>query len=170
MNDLNNFEHLPTATSETSSTASSSWFTKLIDRSAVEGGKKRIRSMSLANFALFIASLLGFTATSSLITLSSGLVASQQALSGSGAVNLTTLNTNITTTGSAAALTLADGTSGQIKILRMVVDGGGDATLTPTTKTGFSTITFNDVGDVAVLQFVTTLGWMLVSSSGPTVA
>ncbi len=170
MNDLNNLEHLPTAVSETTSTSSSGWFLKLIDRSAKEGTSKRIRSMTLANLALFIASLLGFTATSSLITLSAGVVASQQALSGSGAVNLTTLNTNITTTGSAAALTLANGTSGQIKILRMVVDGGGDATLTPTTKTGFSTITFNDVGDVAVLQYVTTLGWMIISSSGPTVA
>jgi hypothetical protein len=164
MNDLNNFEHLPTAVSETASTASSSWFIKLIDRTAPEGSKNRIRVMTLLNLANELASLLGFSATTSLITLSAGVVASQQALSGAGAVNLTTLITNVTSTG-ANALTLANGTSGQIKIIRMVVDGG-DATLTPTTKTGFSTITFNDVGDTVVLQYVTTLGWMLISNIG----
>ena len=91
-----------------------------------------------------------------------------QALSGAGAVNVTALITEVTTTG-ADALTLADGTNGQFKIIRMVADGG-DGTLTPTTKTGFSTITFNDVGDTAVLQFRTTTGWWVVSNYGCTVA
>ena len=97
-----------------------------------------------------------------------GLVGSIQALSGAGAVNLTDLVTHVTSTG-ANALTLANGTAGQLKIIRMIVDGG-DATLTPTTKTGFTTITFNDVGDVVVLQYVTTLGWMVVSNTGATLA
>ena len=45
-----------------------------------------------------------------------------QGLSGAGAVDLTNLITELTTTGS-NALTLADGTtSGQVKIINMIVD------------------------------------------------
>ena len=40
--------------------------------------------------------------------------------------------TQVTTTGSNQALTLANGANGQIKIVTMVTDGG-DGTLTPTT-------------------------------------
>lgn len=97
-----------------------------------------------------------------------GLTGSTQALSGAGAVNLTTVITKITSTG-ANALTLADGVDGQIKILAMVVDGG-DATLTPTTKTGFSTIVFNDAGDGCTLVFTTTQGWIVVSNNGCTIS
>lgn len=96
------------------------------------------------------------------------LSTSIQSLSGAGAVNITNYITEVTTTG-ANALTLADGTNGQFKIIRMVADGG-DGTLTPTTKTGYSTITFNDVGDTVILQFRTTTGWWIVSSYGCTVA
>jgi hypothetical protein len=67
--------------------------------------------------------------------------ASNQALSGAGAVNLTDMLTSLTTTGAAQALTLANGVLGQIKIISHVVDGGS-AVLTPTTKIGFTTITW----------------------------
>lgn len=107
-------------------------------------------------------------AVSGASTLSGAIIGGVQALSGAGAVNLTTLTTRLTTTG-ANALTLANGTDGQIKIIVMVVDGG-DGTLTPTTKTGYTTITFNDVGDSVVLQYFTTLGWMVVSNYGTTIA
>lgn len=96
------------------------------------------------------------------------LVGATQALSGAGAVNLTTVITKITSTG-ANALTLANGTDGQIKILTMVVDAG-DATLTPTTKTGYSTIVFNDAGDGCTLVYTTTTGWMVVSNNGCTIS
>lgn len=95
-------------------------------------------------------------------------VGATQALSGAGAVNLTSLTTKVTSTG-ANALTLADGTDGQVKIIVMVVDGG-DATLTPTTKTGFSTITFNDAGDGVTLVFTTTTGWIVAGNNGATLA
>jgi hypothetical protein len=91
-----------------------------------------------------------------------------EAKSGAGALNVTQLTTKWTTT-AADAGTLADGTAGQVKIITMVSDGG-DGTLTPTTKTGFTTITFNDVGDSAILQFHTTLGWMILANYGCTVA
>lgn len=91
-----------------------------------------------------------------------------QSLSGAGAVNVTTAVTKLTTTG-ANALTLADGVNGQIKTIVMIVDGG-DGTLTPTTKTGFSTITFNDIGDGVQLQFFTTVGWICIANNGATLA
>lgn len=98
----------------------------------------------------------------------STLIGSTQALSGAGAVNVTTLTTKVTSTG-ANALTLADGTDGQIKFIVMVVDGG-DATLTPTTKTGFSTIVFNDAGDGVGLVFTTTTGWIVFANNGVTIS
>ena len=89
--------------------------------------------------------------------------------SGAGAVPVTASTVQISTGAGAAALTLANGTAGQMLTLVMTVDGGGDATLTPTTKTGFTTIVFGDVGDAVVLQYFTTLGWMVVSNNGATV-
>lgn len=97
-------------------------------------------------------------------------LAGTQALSGAGAVNVTSRTTKLTTTGSAQALTLADGaTDGQIKIITHVVDGGS-AVLTPTTKTGYTTITFTNVGECAVLVWTTTTGWMIVSLNGAVAA
>lgn len=97
-----------------------------------------------------------------------GFGGSTQALSGAGAVNLTTLLTKVTSTG-ANALTLANGVDGQVKAIVMVVDGG-DATLTPTTKTGFSTIVFNDIGDGCILFYTTTTGWIVVGNFGATIS
>lgn len=75
-----------------------------------------------------------------------------QALSGAGAVGLTTWATHITTT-AANALTLADGVQNQQKMLVMVSDGGA-GTLTPTNLYNGTTITFDDVGDSAHLVFL----------------
>lgn len=96
-------------------------------------------------------------------TLSKGLIATPQNLSGAGAINLTTTFTSVTSTG-ANALTLANGTVGQIKIITLIVDGG-DATLTPTTPLGYSTIVFNDIGDSATLIY-TSAGWAVTGFSG----
>ena len=80
---------------------------------------------------------------------------------------MTTLTTALTTTGTGNALTLADGTHGQLKTIVHRVDGGS-AVLTPTTKTGFTTITFTNAGDAVVLQFFTTIGWVILSIRGAT--
>jgi hypothetical protein len=87
-----------------------------------------------------------------------------QSLSGAGAVNITSAFTALTTTGAAQALTLANGTAGEIKIITHVVDGGS-AVLTPTTKIGFSTITFTGVGESAMLIY-TAAGWAIVALNG----
>lgn len=94
--------------------------------------------------------------------------ASVQSLSGAGAVNITDMFTSLTTTGAAQALTLANGTAGQIKIISHVVDGGS-AVLTPTTKIGFTTITFTNVGDSATLIY-TAAGWAIIGISGAVAA
>ena len=96
------------------------------------------------------------------------VIATNQALSGAGAVNVTDMLTSLTTTGAAQALTLANGTLGQIKIISHVVDGGS-AVLTPTTKIGFSTITFTAVGDSAMLIY-TASGWDIVALNGAVAA
>jgi len=94
--------------------------------------------------------------------------ATNQSLSGAGAVNITTGLTSLTTTGASQALTLADGAVGQIKIIVHTVDGGS-AVLTPTTKIGFSTVTFTAVGDSVALIYTAT-GWAIFGSRGVTIA
>lgn len=95
-------------------------------------------------------------------------ILANQALSGAGAVGVTTTLTSLTTTGAAQALTLANGTVGQLKTIVHVVDGGS-AVLTPTTKIGFSTITFTAVGESATLVY-TAAGWAIVALNGAVAA
>lgn len=98
------------------------------------------------------------------------IATTMQLLSGAGAVNVTTVTTMLTTTGSAQGLTLANGGSdAQIKIIVHRV-AGGTAVLTPTTKTGYSKITFNSAGDSVTLMYVTTQGWIVLASRGVTIA
>jgi hypothetical protein len=96
------------------------------------------------------------------------VIATNQDLSGAGAVNVVDMLTSLTTTGASQALTLANGTLGQMKVIVHVVDGGS-AVLTPTTKIGFSTITFTSVGD-AVDMIYTSAGWAVIGSRGVTIA
>jgi hypothetical protein len=96
------------------------------------------------------------------------VVLSTQSLSGAGAVDITNAFTSLTTTGAAQALTLADGSVGEMKVIVHTVDGGS-AVLTPTTKIGFTTITFTAVGDSATLIY-TSAGWAVIGSRGVTIA
>jgi hypothetical protein len=111
-------------------------------------------------------------ATSGAVTVNasfgSDVVLGTQSLSGAGAVDITNAFTNLTTTGAAQALTLANGTLGEIKIISHAVDGGS-AVLTPTTKIGFSTITFTAVGDSCMLVY-TSAGWNIVALNGAVAA
>ena len=84
------------------------------------------------------------------------------------ALSPTTLISEITTTG-AQDFSLVNGTAGQIKIITMVVDGG-DATLTPATLSGGSTIVFNDVGDSVILVYHNTIGWKAIMNNGTTIS
>ena len=101
-------------------------------------------------------------------TFGNDVILGTQSLSGAGAVDVTNAFTQLTTTGSAQALTLANGTVGEIKIISHAVDGGS-AVLTPTTKIGFSTITFTNVGDSCMLVY-TSAGWDIVALNGAVAA
>ena len=76
----------------------------------------------------------------------------------------------IKTIGSAAALTLADGTPGQV--LTIIADNASayTAVLTPATKTGFSTITFNATADSVTLLYLNdTAGWVVIGTNSVTI-
>jgi hypothetical protein len=94
-----------------------------------------------------------------------------QALSGAGAVNITSLATAFTSTAAGNALTLADGAQGQIKTIIYVAEaaGGDTGVLTPTNLGSATTITFNAVGDAVTLQFAGT-DWWVVGFRGAVVA
>jgi hypothetical protein len=94
-----------------------------------------------------------------------------QALSGPGAVNITSLATAFTSTATGNALTLADGAQGQLKTIIYVAEaaGGDTGVLTPTNLGSATTITFNAVGDSVTLQFAGT-DWWVVGLRGAAVA
>jgi hypothetical protein len=79
--------------------------------------------------------------------------------------------TKVIGVGGNPAGTLADGTVGQVLSITVTNAGSARYVLTPTTKTGFTTLTFDSTGDVAILQFVNpTIGWVLIRSFGIVVA
>lgn len=90
-----------------------------------------------------------------------------ESLSGNGEVNTADQFTDFTTQG-INIYTLKDGVSGQLKIVTMV-GGGGTGFLLPDTKTGFTAIVFNQVGDSVTLAFRDSLGWMVVSNYNTTI-
>lgn len=99
-----------------------------------------------------------------------------------GATSMTTTDTAVSTSYAISrkaigvqvglAGTLADGYPGQIlTIFITTVAGSGTYVLTPTTKTGFTTLTFDAAKDQATLLFVnSTVGWILLSNTAVTVA
>jgi hypothetical protein len=104
-------------------------------------------------------------------TFSGAIIGAVQALSGPGAVNVTQLTTAFTSTATGNALTLADGAAGQLKMIVYVAEaaGGDTGVLTPTNLGGFTTITFNAIGDSCLLQFIGT-DWWVISARGAALA
>ena len=104
-------------------------------------------------------------------TFSGAIIGAVQALSGPGAVNITTLTTAFTSTGAGDALTLADGVAGQLKTIVYVAEaaGGDTGVLTPANLGSATTITFNAVGDSVTLQFIGT-DWWVIGFRGAVVA
>lgn len=104
-------------------------------------------------------------------TFTAGIVGGVQLLTGAGAVNLANFATAFSSTGTGNALSLADGTPGQIKVIAYVEQDANPDTgvLTPASRIGYSTITFNNVGDTIVLMFFTQ-GWAVIGGDGAVVA
>lgn len=129
-------------------------------------------SVSLGSMSGTLTTPTGLNTVSGDLLMASGKVVgfgAPQALSGAGACNVTTVATLFTSTGAAQALTLADGTrAGQLKFVSHVVDGGSGV-LTPTTKTGFSTVTLTAVNDWVCLIWSGS-AWFVLAYSGATIA
>jgi hypothetical protein len=74
-----------------------------------------------------------------------------------------------TTGADAEALTLANGTTGQVLVITLGTAGGGTGTLTPVTATGWATAAFTVAGDGLSLLYVDdTVGWIVLGSYGAT--
>ena len=97
-------------------------------------------------------------------------VGTTEAVNSATALSLDTMISELTTAGSGLAMTLANGVVGQVKIITMVVDGGGTATLTPATFANGTTIAFDAVNETVMLVYANTIGWVVVSNSGATVS
>ena len=113
----------------------------------------------------------GVTGTLPVANGGTGASGTVQALSGPGAVNITSLATAFTSTAAGNALTLADGAQGQLKTIIYVAEaaGGDTGVLTPSNLGSGTTITFNAVGDSVTLQFAGT-DWWVVGFRGAVVA
>lgn len=88
-----------------------------------------------------------------------------------GAIGVDNYLTTINTDAGGDAFTLADGTVvGQLKKILLVVDGGGDAVITPATAfAGGATATLDDAGDYLILQWNGS-SWLVTENSGVTIA
>lgn len=82
-----------------------------------------------------------------------------------GAIPITNYLTTINTDAGGDAFTLAAGsTPGQLKKILLVVDGGGNATIT---LTGYTSIVMNDATDYVILQWTGT-AWVAIENFGAT--
>jgi hypothetical protein len=87
-----------------------------------------------------------------------------------GAISVTNYLTTINTDAGGDTFTLADGSViGQMKKILLVVDGGGNAVITPANLAAGTTITMNDAADFVILQWNGT-EWVVIENSGSTVA
>jgi hypothetical protein len=108
------------------------------------------------------------------LTSNGALISTPEALSpaldAGAAVGVTTLTSTIAVNGT-NAVTLANGTNGQIKtIVCTAVTAAGTATVTPTTANGFTTIAFTAAGQSVTLQYFSTGGWVILSVRNATIA
>ena len=97
-----------------------------------------------------------------------GLDSLQTTITASGSVDVVSSISQINSSSGVLALTLADGTQGQIKIITMTA-AGNNAVVTPANRAGYASITFDAEGESVILLF-TNSKWAIVGSYGATVA
>ena len=114
------------------------------------------------------------------VSLSPGLIGN--GFTGGGATDMSTgilaipLNYALTkktySDGSNESGTLADGIRGQI--IHVVIDchnSSGSFIITPTTKTGYTTVTLDNYGDSVTFLFLnSTNGWVIIGSNGASIS
>tara|TARA_R110000868_G_scaffold153905_3_gene379869 strand:- start:476 stop:1186 length:711 start_codon:yes stop_codon:yes gene_type:complete len=108
------------------------------------------------------------------LTIFPSVATQSQTITASGALSTSIQISYLNTTSAAQALTLANGTViGQVKYVSMTVFGAGNnAVLTPANLAGYTTITFNSVGDTVSLVWGGTAagGWFIAGYSGVVIA
>ena len=82
------------------------------------------------------------------------------------AISVASSITHINSTAGAHAGSMANGTNGQIKIITMITDEG-NSVVTPAALSGYTTITFDDIGDSVTCLF-TNGSWVVMSNVGCT--
>ena len=97
-----------------------------------------------------------------------GLKQAVQSLSSNGAANVTTAITAVNATSGTIAVTLADGSDGQVKtILNVSTSGTNAITITPTTLAGYTSIVLNAPGETVTLLFKSSK-WYIIGGNGYT--
>ena len=90
------------------------------------------------------------------------------------AASVTTLSTEVTTNGDGDLdnVTLANGTSGQVKHIYCVVEGAGGDTwkITPATMCGGTQITFAGIGLGCTMVYADNEGWVVTGNNGGTIS
>ena len=118
------------------------------------------KSVSAANIFNFVPTWLGLAQTSQAIT----------ADASSQVANVTTAVTEINATSATGAISLADGSDGQIKIfINTSTSGTNNVVITPTNLRGGTTITLNAQGETAVCIFKNS-NWNVIGGHGFVVA
>jgi hypothetical protein len=120
------------------------------------------KKVTVANVLNYLPSFLAFAADQ------------EEGLTGAGAASVALPITGFTTStanSGANAVTIANGTTGMIKILYTKVEttSGQTTVVTPANLLGYTTITFDAPGDAAVLYFNGT-NWVVVGNYGVALA
>lgn len=90
-----------------------------------------------------------------------------QAATGNAAASLSTAITNFTLSSGSDSLSLAAGSTGQVKIIN-VIAGAGSVSINVATRVGFTTVNSSTVGGTITLLALAS-GWIILSSRGMTI-
>lgn len=90
-----------------------------------------------------------------------------QSATGNAAASLSTAITNFTLSSGSDSLSLATGTTGQVKIIN-VIAGAGSVSINVATRVGFTTVNSSTVG-ASITLLALTSGWIILSSRGMTI-
>jgi len=90
-----------------------------------------------------------------------------QAATGNAAASISTSITNFTLSSGSDSLSLATGTTGQVKIIN-VIAGAGSVSINVATRVGFTTVNSSTVG-ASITLLALTSGWIILSSRGMTI-